>query len=102
MDFTNWRTLERFAAAIRPVPNRAPAVPKLGEVRRDGTSAAHAGATPPGRWRFGFERVLCGRAKKGGDSLGKPSGARAPRSWALQTAMVFLSPCGQKALRRLK
>src|SRR5580658_2272294 len=41
-------------------------------------------------------------AKKGGDTLGKPSGARAPRSWALQTAMVFLSPCGQKALRRLK
>jgi transposase len=41
-------------------------------------------------------------AKKGGDSSGKPSGARAPRSWALQTAMVFLSPCGQKALRRLK
>jgi transposase len=41
-------------------------------------------------------------AKKGGAWLGKPSGARAPRSWALQTAMVFLSPCGQKALRRLK
>jgi transposase len=41
-------------------------------------------------------------AKKGGDWWGKPSGARAPRSWALQTAMVFLSPCGQKALRRLK
>ena len=41
-------------------------------------------------------------AKKGGAWLGKPSGARAPRSWALQTAMVFLSPCGQKALRLLK
>jgi transposase len=41
-------------------------------------------------------------AKKGGDRSGRPSGARAPRSWALQTAMVFLSPCGQKALRRLK
>jgi transposase len=41
-------------------------------------------------------------AKKGGPWLGKPSGARAPRSWALQTAMVFLSPCGQKVLRRLK
>src|SRR5262249_7769768 len=41
-------------------------------------------------------------AKKGGDSSGKPSGARGPRSWALQTAMVFLSPCGQKALRQLK
>jgi hypothetical protein len=41
-------------------------------------------------------------AKKGGDWWGKPSGARAPRSWALQTVMVFLSPCGQKALHRLK
>ena len=41
-------------------------------------------------------------AKKGGAWLGKPSGARAPRSWVLQTAMVFLSPCGQKVLRRLK
>ena len=40
-------------------------------------------------------------AKKGGAWLGKPSGARAPRSWALQTALVFLLPCGQKALRRL-
>lgn len=41
-------------------------------------------------------------AKKGGAALGKPNGARGPRSWVLQTAMVFLSPCGQKALRRLK
>jgi transposase len=41
-------------------------------------------------------------AKKGGDGWAKPSGARAPRSWALPTAMVFLSPCGQKALRRRK
>ena len=41
-------------------------------------------------------------AKKGGAALEKPSGARVPRSWALQTAMVFLSPCGQQALRRLK
>ena len=41
-------------------------------------------------------------AKKGGAWLGKPSGARAPRSWASQTAMVFLSPCGQKVLRQRK
>ena len=41
-------------------------------------------------------------AKKGGSASGKPSAAKAPRSWALQTAMVFLSPCGQKALRQLK
>lgn len=41
-------------------------------------------------------------AKKGGSLSGKPSEAKAPKSWALQTAMVFLSPCGQKALRLLK
>jgi transposase len=41
-------------------------------------------------------------AKKGGAWSGKPSVERAPRSWALRTAMVFLSPCGQKALRQLK
>jgi hypothetical protein len=41
-------------------------------------------------------------AKKGGAWLGKPSVVRAPRSWALQTATVFLSPCGQKVLRQLK
>ena len=41
-------------------------------------------------------------AKKGGAASGRPSGARGPRSWVLQTAMVFLSPCGQKVLRQLK
>jgi transposase len=41
-------------------------------------------------------------AKKGGAWLGRPSAARAPKSWVLQTVMVFLSPCGQKALRQLK
>jgi transposase len=41
-------------------------------------------------------------AKKGGDWWAKPSAARAPRSWVLPTAMVFHSPCGQQALRRLK
>ena len=41
-------------------------------------------------------------AKKGGAASGKPSVARGPRSWVSQTAMVFLSPCGQKALRQLK
>jgi transposase len=41
-------------------------------------------------------------AKKGGVWLGKPNEARVPRSWVLQTAMVFLSPCGQKVLRQLR
>ncbi len=41
-------------------------------------------------------------AKKGGDWSGRPNAVKAPRSWVLQTAMVFLSPCGQKVLRQLK
>ena len=41
-------------------------------------------------------------AKKGGDRSGRPNAAKGPRSWALQTAMVFLSPYGQKVLLLLK
>jgi len=41
-------------------------------------------------------------AKKGGAKSARPNAARAPKSWALPTAMVFLSPCGQTALRQLK
>jgi len=41
-------------------------------------------------------------AKKGGAASERPSEAKEPKLWALRTAMVFLSPCGRKALRRLK
>lgn len=41
-------------------------------------------------------------AKKGGDWSETPSGARAPKSWALRTALIFRSPCGPRALRRRK
>jgi transposase len=41
-------------------------------------------------------------AKKGGGKSGTPNVAKAPKSWAWPTAMVFLSPYGQKVLRRLK
>ena len=41
-------------------------------------------------------------AKKGGLPSGKPRKARAPRSWPLQTALVFLSPPGFQVLRQLK
>jgi transposase len=41
-------------------------------------------------------------AKKGGFRSGRPNAAKAPKSWALSTAMVFLSPCAQPVLRRLK
>jgi len=41
-------------------------------------------------------------AKKGGFALGQPSAERAPRSWPLSSAMVFLSPFASKVLRRMK
>jgi len=41
-------------------------------------------------------------AKKGALQLVKQSAAKGPRSWQLQTAMVFLSPCTWPALRRMK
>lgn len=40
--------------------------------------------------------------KKGAPSSGKPSGGKGPRSWRLQTALVFLSPWGSRVLRRMK
>jgi transposase len=74
MDSTNRRTLERFAATIRAIPNRAPALPKLGALRRDGTSAHHAGTTPQGCWRVGFERMFCGRDFCAGQKRGRQVG----------------------------
>ena len=71
MDSTHRRALERFAAAIWTVPDRAPAFPKLGEVRRDGTSIGHAGATPQGRRRVGFARMFCGRDFCSGQKRGR-------------------------------
>ena len=41
-------------------------------------------------------------AKKGAPSSGKPSGAKGPRSWPLQTALVFLSAYPSAVLRRMK
>ena len=41
-------------------------------------------------------------AKKGGAASGTPNAEKAPKSWALQTAMVFLSPSARPVLARLK
>jgi transposase len=41
-------------------------------------------------------------AQQGAPSSGKPSGARGPRSWPLQTALVFLSAYPSAVLRRMK
>jgi transposase len=41
-------------------------------------------------------------AKGGAPSSARPSGGRGPRSWPLQTALVFLSPYPSQVLRRMK
>ena len=41
-------------------------------------------------------------AKKGAAGSAPPSAARGPRSWPLQTALVFLSPYPLRVLRRMK
>jgi len=50
----------------------------------------------------GFVDGTFASAKKGGLPSERPSAAKAPRSWPLQTALVFLSPCTWPALRRTK
>ena len=74
MDFTHRRTLARPATAIRFIPDRTPALPKLGEVRRDGTSAHYAGPTSQRSWRLGFERMFCGRDFCSGQKRGRQVG----------------------------
>lgn len=39
-------------------------------------------------------------AKKGGPPSGRPSVGRGPRSWRLQTGLVFLSPVGLRVLHQ--
>jgi transposase len=41
-------------------------------------------------------------AKKGGFRSDRPNAAKARKSWVWPTAMVFLSPCAQPVLRRLR
>jgi transposase len=41
-------------------------------------------------------------AKKGALPWARPSGAKGPRSWQWQTALVFLSPSAQPVLHRMK
>ena len=58
--------------------------------------------------RGGFDVKECfidgtfASAKKGALALERLSGARAPRSWQLQTAILFLSPYAQQVLARAR
>lgn len=71
VDFAHGRTVERFAAAIRFIPNRPSAIPKLGAFGRAGKHPAGAGAASPGSGRTGFERMFCGRDICSGQKRGR-------------------------------
>jgi transposase len=43
----------------------------MGALGRDGSAFTHAGATPQGRWRLGFERMFCGRDVCAGQKRGR-------------------------------
>jgi transposase len=62
------------AATVRAVPDGPPALPKLGAFGGDGKPAAHAGATPQGRWRLGSQRMFCGRDFCSGQKRGRQVG----------------------------
>jgi transposase len=74
MDSTHWRTVERPAATIRAIPNLAPALPVMGEVRRDGKPSGYAGTAPQGCWRLGSQRMFCGRDFCSGQKRGRQVG----------------------------
>ena len=71
MDFANRRAVARFAAAIRIVPNGASALPELGAFGSHRARVAHAGQTPQGGRRVGFERMFCGRDICAGQKRGR-------------------------------
>lgn len=71
MDSAHGRTVERPANTVWFVPDGASTVPTMGAFGRDGKAAAHAGATPEGRRRIGFERVFCGRHVCAGQKRGR-------------------------------
>jgi len=52
--------------------------------------------------REGFIDATFAAAKKGAPASARPSGARGPRSWQWQTALVFLSPSASLAHRPTK
>jgi len=52
--------------------------------------------------REGFIDGTFVAAKKGASAWERPSGAKVRRSWQWQIALVFLSPCTAKVLRRMK
>src|SRR5690242_17894586 len=71
VDFAHRRALAGFAAAIRCLPNGPSALPELGALRRDGKNAAQTGRASSRCWRFGSERMFCGRHVCAGQKRGR-------------------------------
>src|SRR6267378_527493 len=71
MDPAYWSAVARFTAAVRIVPNGAPALPELGAFRSNRTVTLGAGATPQRRRRTGSQRMFCGRDVCAGQKRGR-------------------------------
>jgi|SRR6266404_1490354 len=70
MDITHWRSLERFAAAVRLVPNLAPPIPELGPFWNTGTSALGRRPGSQRARRVGSPRVFHRRNVCSGEKRG--------------------------------
>src|ERR1039458_2319904 len=105
VDLAYGRSLAGSAAAVRSVLDLPPAFPARGAV--GGAGGHFMGAlrslAGPRRTRAGRElrRRLVHRGKKGAIALARRAAAKGARSWQSRTAMVFLSPSGLQALRRM-
>ena len=106
MDSPYWCSLVRHAGTISTLPNMSPSIPGIGESRgvpsNPGDPYSRSGETGQIQTcRVLHRRDLCG-GEKGAPESEKPSGARVPRSWQLQTALVFLSPSTRLLLAHMK
>src|SRR6266700_1500551 len=71
VDFAHRRAVARFAAPVRAVPDRAPALPELGALRSDGALAPGAGRAPARGRRVRSQRMFCGRDVCSGQKRGR-------------------------------
>lgn len=106
LDSPNRRPLARPVGAIPSISNLPSNLSKMGPKWCFSHYFGNLGRRFRPTRRFGPVRVfhqrhLCAGEKRG-SVLGKPSVAKGPRSWPLQTAVVYLSPFTWQALRHTK
>src|SRR6516162_1388456 len=106
VDLAHRSPLEGLTRSLSTLSNLSPAFSEMAEGRsfRSDFTGAGRGSSAAGKARLseGAIDASFAGAKKGALQLVKQSAAKGPRSWQLQTAMVFLSPCKWPALRRMK